>query len=40
MSGLRSVAWLPSIWQTRLQADVIGWIVGRTGMSCGPRAAP
>jgi hypothetical protein len=40
MSGLRSVAWLPSIFQTRLQADVIGWIVGRTGMSGGRRAAP
>jgi MFS family permease len=40
MSGLRSVAWLPSIFQTRLQADVIGWIVGRTGMSSGRRAAP
>jgi hypothetical protein len=29
MSGLLSVTWLPSIWQTRLQADVIRWIVGR-----------
>jgi hypothetical protein len=29
MSGLLSVTWLPSIWQTRLQADVIGWIVNR-----------
>jgi len=32
MSGRLSVTWLlPGIWQTRLQADVIGWIVGRIG---------
>jgi MFS family permease len=31
MSGLLSVKWLPSIWQTRLQANVISWIVGRIG---------
>jgi hypothetical protein len=31
VSGLLSVTWLPSIWQTRLQANVISWIVGRIG---------
>jgi hypothetical protein len=32
MSGRLSVTWLPGIWQTRLQADVISWIVGRINL--------